>query len=153
MASIQFVFLEIARGERKNISFKDIWCSFADEVFSKIFLVILLETVYLFLWSLVFAIGAFFFLEGFGYYVLASAFGANTGSSMVFMISGIGIMIWGCFLVIKKSLSYSMSYYLLYNYVYYEDNYPRAKAIISSLRQYGWSKYLVPALYSLFYFL
>ena len=110
LASASYAVLDVIRLKRSHVKVGDNMIVFSNELFGKYILTAILKWLFIFLWSLLAAVGVFVFIFGLVYVSEATSI-----IGYVAMTIGLIMMIAGAVLTIMKEFSYSMTTYILYD--------------------------------------
>lgn len=133
--SAQFTTLDVLRGKREEVNFKDSLRAFNTDIFGKTFATIFMKNLFLFLWGLLSLIGFYITLFALIALFFAYIFGASepVPAFMTALLVGIVVTIIGLAISIPKHYAYSQVEYILYDKLENND-YTSASAIIKESR-------------------
>lgn len=134
--SAQFTTLDVLRGEREEVRFKDSLRAFNTDIFGKIFATVFLKSLFLFLWGLVALIGIYLIIFAIIAIGIAYIYGASNyiATLMPFLLIGLVVLIIGWALAIPQQYAYSQVEYILYDKLKNQD-YTSAFSIIKESRR------------------
>lgn len=134
--SAGFTTLEVLRGERESVTFKDSLRAFNGQIFSKVFLTVLLKRFFLFLWSLLSTI-SFSVMAAVAVLVIIQSLLLRTTpdeSLALILVLSFVLGVIGWILYIPQYYAYTQVEYLLYDNLTDETN-TSAFAIIRESRR------------------